>query len=79
MNYTSSEVPSRVTFSLRDRVKNDEFCRRTKVADIALRIADLKWQWVGQISCRTDGRKVLEWRVMESEALAGSQGGPMIR
>jgi hypothetical protein len=51
--------------SLRDRIRNDEVRKRTKVTDIAQRIADLKWQWAGHIVRRTDGRwgeKVLEWR-----------------
>jgi hypothetical protein len=50
---------------LRDRIRNDEIRKRTKVTDIARRIADLKWQWAGHIARRTDGRwggKVLEWR-----------------
>jgi hypothetical protein len=49
--------------SLRDRISNDEISKRTKVADIARRIADLKYQWAGHIARRTDGRwggKVLE-------------------
>ncbi|KAL0832165.1 hypothetical protein ABMA28_001622 [Loxostege sticticalis] len=51
--------------SLRDRIRNEEIRRRTKVTDIARRIANLKWQWAGHIARRTDGRwgrKVLEWR-----------------
>jgi hypothetical protein len=51
--------------SLRDRIRNDDIRKRTKVTDIAPRIADLKWQWIGHIARRTDGRwggKVLEWR-----------------
>jgi hypothetical protein len=51
--------------SLRDRIRKDEIRKRTKVTDIARRIADLKWQWAGHIARRTDGRwggKVLEWR-----------------
>ena len=51
--------------SLRDRIRNEEIRRRTKVADIAQRISKLKWQWAGHIARRTDGRwgrKVLEWR-----------------
>ena len=51
--------------SLRDRIRNQEIRKRTKVADIARRIAQLKWQWAGHIARRTDGRwggKVLEWR-----------------
>ncbi|CAH2228318.1 jg3885 [Pararge aegeria aegeria] len=38
---------------------------RTRVTDIAQRVAKLKWQWAGHIARRTDGRwglKVLEWR-----------------
>ncbi|KAI8439764.1 hypothetical protein MSG28_013451 [Choristoneura fumiferana] len=49
--------------SLRDRIRNDDIRSRTKVTDIARRIAKLKWQWAGHIARRTDGRwgqKVLE-------------------
>jgi hypothetical protein len=42
--------------SLSDRIRNDEIRKRTKVTDIARRIADLKWQWAGHIGRRTDGR-----------------------
>jgi hypothetical protein len=31
--------------SLRDGIRNDEIRKRTKVPDIARRIADVKWQW----------------------------------
>jgi hypothetical protein len=51
-----------VGVSLRDRIRNDEIHKRTKVTDIA-RIADLKWQWAAH--CEEDGRwggKALEWR-----------------
>ncbi|CAH2264625.1 jg6243 [Pararge aegeria aegeria] len=51
--------------SLRDRIRNEEISRRTRVTDIAQRVAKLKWQWAGHIARRTDGRwglKVLEWR-----------------
>ncbi|CAH2262739.1 jg14963 [Pararge aegeria aegeria] len=51
--------------SLRDQIKNKEIPRRTRVTDIAQRVAKLKWKWVGLIARRTDGRwgsKVLEWR-----------------
>ncbi|CAH2240827.1 jg13456 [Pararge aegeria aegeria] len=50
---------------LRDRIRNDEIRRRTKVTDIAQRISKLKWQWAGHVCRRTDGhwgRRVLEWR-----------------
>ncbi|CAH2232881.1 jg1201 [Pararge aegeria aegeria] len=39
--------------------------RRTRVTDIAQRVAKLKWKCSGHIARRTDGRwgsKVLEWR-----------------
>jgi hypothetical protein len=51
--------------SLRDRIRNQVVCQRTKVTDIAHRISMLKWQWAGHISRRTDnrwGKRVLEWR-----------------
>ncbi|CAH2228963.1 jg50 [Pararge aegeria aegeria] len=50
---------------LRDRIRNVEIRRRTKVTDIAQRVAKLKWQWAGHIVRRKDGRwgpKVLEWQ-----------------
>ncbi|CAH2247559.1 jg750 [Pararge aegeria aegeria] len=33
---------------LRDQVRNEEIRRRTRVTDIAQRVAKLKWQWAGQ-------------------------------
>ena len=51
--------------SLRDRIRNEEIRRRIKVLDIAQRISKLKWQWIGHIARRSDGRwgkKILEWR-----------------
>jgi hypothetical protein len=36
--------------SLRDRIRNDEIRKRTKVTEIARRIADLKWQWARHIA-----------------------------
>ncbi|CAH2244108.1 jg5119 [Pararge aegeria aegeria] len=44
--------------------RNEEIRRRTRVTDIAQRVAKLKWQWAGHIVRRTDGRwgsKELEW------------------
>ncbi|CAH2229220.1 jg2624 [Pararge aegeria aegeria] len=51
--------------SLRVQIRNKEIRRRTRVTDIAQRVAKLKWKWAGHIARRTDGRwgsKVLEWR-----------------
>ncbi|CAH2209537.1 jg1452 [Pararge aegeria aegeria] len=42
--------------SLRDQIKNEENRRRTKVTDIAQRVAKHKWKWAGHIARRTDGR-----------------------
>lgn len=36
--------------SLRDKIRNEEIRRRTKVVDIIQRIAELKWQWVGHVA-----------------------------
>ncbi|CAH2233520.1 jg10802 [Pararge aegeria aegeria] len=47
------------------QIRNEEIRRRTRVTNIAQRVAKLKWQWAGHIARRTDGRwglKVLEWR-----------------
>ena len=41
--------------SLRDRIRNEEIRRGTKVTDIAQRIAKL-WQWARHIVRRTDRR-----------------------
>ncbi|CAH2234105.1 jg1184 [Pararge aegeria aegeria] len=53
--------------SLRDQIRNVEIRRRTRVTDIAQRVAKLKWQWAGHILVvrRKYGRwgpKVLEWQ-----------------
>ncbi|CAH2218348.1 jg4121, partial [Pararge aegeria aegeria] len=43
--------------------RNEEIRRRTRVTDIAQRVAKLKWQWAGNIARRKDGcwrPKVLE-------------------
>ncbi|CAH2237422.1 jg11277 [Pararge aegeria aegeria] len=51
--------------SLRDRIRNVEIRRRTRVTDIAQRVAKLKWRWAGHIVRRKNGRwgpKVLEWQ-----------------
>ncbi|CAH2242593.1 jg14129 [Pararge aegeria aegeria] len=42
--------------SLCDRIRNVEIRRRTRVTEIAQRVAKLKWQWAGHIVRRKDGR-----------------------
>ncbi|CAH2268857.1 jg27184 [Pararge aegeria aegeria] len=47
--------------SLRDQIRNEEIRRRTRVTDIAQRVAKLKWQWAGHIARSTDGMATLHW------------------
>ncbi|CAH2240995.1 jg19747 [Pararge aegeria aegeria] len=42
--------------SLLDKIRNVEIRRRTRVTDIAQRVAKLNWQWAGHIVRRRDGR-----------------------
>ncbi|CAH2270083.1 jg16543 [Pararge aegeria aegeria] len=42
--------------SLRDKIRNVEIRRRTRVTDVAQRVAKLKWQWPGHIVRRRDRR-----------------------
>lgn len=44
--------------SMRDQIRNDKNCTRTKVTNILVaQIIDrLEWQWAGYITRRTDGR-----------------------
>jgi hypothetical protein len=81
--YTEGNGKGYARGSLRDRIRNDEIRKRTKVTDIARRIADLKWQWAGRIARRTDGhwaeRSSNGDRVPGDAALVGPpQGGPTI-
>ncbi|CAH2236728.1 jg16968 [Pararge aegeria aegeria] len=62
--------------SLRDQIRNEEIRKRTRVTDIALRVAKLKLQWAGHIARRTDGRwglKLLEWRPRTGKRLAPNE------
>ncbi|CAH2243962.1 jg16802 [Pararge aegeria aegeria] len=44
--------------SLRDQIRNEEIRRRTRVTDIAQRVAKLKWKSSGHIARGTDGSMV---------------------
>ncbi|CAH2240751.1 jg4232 [Pararge aegeria aegeria] len=49
--------------SLRDKIKNEDIRRRTRVTDLAQRVAKQKWQWAEHIARRTVGRwGGKEWR-----------------
>ncbi|KAL3271654.1 hypothetical protein HHI36_022128 [Cryptolaemus montrouzieri] len=60
--------------SLKDRVRNDEIRRRTRVSDIIKRTAELKWRWVGHVA-RQDREKwtlrVIQWRPRETKRSTG--------
>ncbi|CAH2268943.1 jg6970 [Pararge aegeria aegeria] len=65
--------------SLRDQIRNVEIRRRSRVTDIAQRVAKLKWQRAGHIVGRKDGRwgsKVLEWQPRTGKR---SVGQPLTR
>ncbi|CAH2241673.1 jg26973 [Pararge aegeria aegeria] len=65
--------------SLRDRISNVESRLRTRVTDIAQRVAKLKWQWGGHKVRRKDGRwvsKVLQWQPRTGKR---SVGRPLTR
>ncbi|KAG7308870.1 hypothetical protein JYU34_006132 [Plutella xylostella] len=50
--------------SLRDRIPNVVIRKRTKVFDVGMRVAELKWEWAGHLARREDGRwtkAVTEW------------------
>ncbi|CAH2233175.1 jg13107 [Pararge aegeria aegeria] len=60
--------------SLRDRIRNVEIRKRTRVTDIAQQVGKLKWQWAGHIVWRKDGLcgpKVLEWQPQTGKRSVG--------
>ncbi|CAH2244011.1 jg2521 [Pararge aegeria aegeria] len=60
--------------SLRDQIRHEEIRRRTRVTDIAQRVAKLKRQWAGYIARKTDrrwGLKVLERRLRTGKRSVG--------
>ncbi|CAH2261012.1 jg10790 [Pararge aegeria aegeria] len=64
-NVYSGQWRAMLGVSLSDRIRNVEIRRRTRITDIAQRVAKLMWQWAGHIVRRKDGRrdpKVLEWQ-----------------
>lgn len=54
-----------LAISLRDRIRNEEIRRRTKVTDIIQKVATLKWRWAGHVARMTDDRwtrRIMLWR-----------------
>ncbi|CAH2244109.1 jg5120 [Pararge aegeria aegeria] len=64
-----------------DQIRYEEIRRRTRVTDIAQRVAKLKWQWARHLARRTDGRwgsEVLEWQprtTVNAAVVDSEQGG----
>ena len=60
--------------SLRDRVRNEQVRRLSKVEDVIERIAKAKWQWAGHVA-RGDQEKwttkLMQWRPRTSRRSAG--------
>lgn len=51
--------------SLRDRIRNTEIRKMSKVIDVVGKSASLKWRWAGHVARREDGRwtkKIVQWR-----------------
>lgn len=65
---------SMLGISLRDKIRNTEIRRRTKVKDIIERVAELKWRWVGHVA-RQDTNKwtirVIKWRPRQTKRSIG--------
>lgn len=53
-----------VGITLADRKTNEWLRKRSKVEDIAIRIASQKWQWAGHVARMSDkwSKKILDWR-----------------
>lgn len=59
---------------LRDKIRNEEIRRRTKVTDIIKRVAELKWRWVGHVARQNSDRwalKIAQWRPRETKRSVG--------
>lgn len=60
--------------SLRDRVRNDEIRRKTKVDDVIKRALTLKWRWAGHVARGDENKwtkRLLCWRPRSSTRSAG--------
>jgi len=55
--------------SLRNKIRNEEIRRRTKVVDIMKRISESKWQWVGHVARQNHDSwtaRITHWRTKRS-------------
>lgn len=51
--------------TLRDKIRNEELRRKTKITDAIERITHLKWNWAGHVARIPDNRwtrRIIEWR-----------------
>ena len=68
-----------LNISLRDKIRNVEIRRRTKVNDVMEEIAANKWRWAGHVARQDSNRwtlKTLQWRPRETKR---SRGRPQRR
>ena len=60
--------------SLRDKIRNTEIRRRTKVSDVMEKISRLKWKWAGHIARMPEDRwtrRVVQWQPRQSQRNRG--------
>lgn len=60
--------------SLRDRIRNEEIRKRTRVTDVMRRAAELKWRWAGHVARQDPSRwtnKIMQWRPRATKRNAG--------
>jgi len=63
-----------IGITLRDRIRNEEIRRRTKVTDVLSLVAQLKWRWGGLVARQDDHRwahRILVWRPRETKRSIG--------
>jgi Reverse transcriptase (RNA-dependent DNA polymerase) len=68
-----------LNISLKDKIKNEDIRRRTKVRDVIEEIAAKKWRWAGHIARQHSSRwtlRILQWRPRETKR---SRGRPQRR
>ncbi|KAI5635397.1 hypothetical protein NE865_11866 [Phthorimaea operculella] len=63
---------------LMDRVTNKAIRKRSKVTDVSLKVAKLKWEWAGHIARKSESwcKRLLEWRPWDQKR---PRGRPQMR
>jgi len=63
-----------IGITLRDRIRNEEILRRTKVTDVLRLVAQLKCRWTGHVARQDDhmwAHRILVWRPRETKRSIG--------